>query len=357
MVRLAGDEERTDRSGKLSAIAPPRFSPRGILDDSFGRTINNLRISVTDRCNFRCRYCMPEQGMTWLAKKELLSYEEIAGLTRIFASLGVKKIRLTGGEPLMRKDLHTLVRELASIDGIEDIALTTNGYFLSEQAEYLSRAGLRRINVSLDSLDAAVFNDVTRRDYYDRVWKGIEAAEAAGVHPIKLNVVLLRGVNDREIGSFARLARSKPYIVRFIEFMPIGSDDGWSADKVVPTKEVIAAIEQEIGRRLVPVEMHGAQPADRYVAEDGVGEFGFISSVSEPFCDHCNRVRITSDGKLRACLFALEETDLKKLLRNGASEEAIAGAIQGTIWNKQEGHMINQPGFVRPARTMSQIGG
>lgn len=357
MVGFTGGQSKTEGGGEMTPPTPSPSSTQRTLKDSFGRAINNLRISVTDRCNFRCRYCMPEQGMTWMAKKELLTYEEIARLTRVFASLGVKKIRLTGGEPLMRKDLHTLVGELSGIGGIEDIALTTNGYFLSEQAVPLSIAGLRRLNVSLDSLDAAVFNEVTRRDYYDRVWKGIEAAESAGIRPIKLNVVLLRGVNDQEIGSFARLARIKPYIVRFIEFMPIGSDDGWSADKVVPTKEVIAAIEREISMRLVPAEMHGAQPADRYVAEDGVGEFGFISSVSEPFCDHCNRVRITSDGKLRACLFSLEETDLKTLLRNGDGEEAIAEAIQKTIWNKKEGHLINQPGFVRPERTMSQIGG
>ena len=357
MVGLKGNQSGIDGGVEMTSSTPISASMQRILKDSFGRVINNLRISVTDRCNFRCRYCMPEQGMTWLAKKELLTYEEITRLTRIFSSLGVKKLRLTGGEPLMRKDLHTLVGELASIGGIEDIALTTNGYFLAEQAVHLSRAGLRRINVSLDSLDAAVFNEVTRRDYYDRVWKGIEAAESAGVRPIKLNVVLLRGVNDREIAAFARLARTKPYIIRFIEFMPIGSDDGWSADQVVPTKEVIAAIEHEIGMRLVPVEMHGAQPADRYAAEDGLGEFGFISSVSEPFCDHCNRVRITSDGKLRACLFSLEETDLKALLRNGAGEDVIAEAIQKTVWGKQEGHLINQPGFIRPERTMSQIGG
>lgn len=357
MVGLAGGSEGTRWGSDMIPLMSSGPPARGILKDSFGRVINNLRISVTDRCNFRCRYCMPEQGMVWLAKKELLTYEEIARLTKVFASLGVKKVRLTGGEPLMRKDLHTLVSELVTIAGIEDIALTTNGYFLAEQAKDLSHSGLRRINVSLDSLDAGVFNEVTRRDYYDKVWKGIEAAEQAGILPIKLNVVLMRGVNDQEIGGFARLARSRPFIIRFIEFMPIGSDDGWSADKVVPTKEVIAAIEHEIGKRLVPVEMHGAQPADRYVAEDGVGEFGFISSVSEPFCDHCNRVRITSDGKMRACLFSLEETDLKGLLRSGAGEEAIAEAIQKTVWNKQEGHLINQPGFVRPERTMSQIGG
>lgn len=300
---------------------------------------------------------MPDHGMVWMAKAELLTFEEIARLTRIFAQLGIRKIRLTGGEPLMRKELHSLVSEIAAVKGIEDIALTTNGYFLPAQAEALIRAGLKRINVSLDSLDAATFNEVTRRDYYDRVWEGLNTVEALGIRPIKINVVLIRRVNDREIGEFARLARTKPYIVRFIEFMPIGSDDGWTAEKVVTTKEVIERLEKEIGLRLVPIERHGAQPADRFQPEDGLGEFGFISSVSEPFCEHCNRIRITSDGKLRTCLFSLHETDLKSLLREGAGDDQIKDVIQQAVWKKEEGHLINQPGFKRPARTMSQIGG
>jgi GTP 3',8-cyclase len=327
------------------------------LRDSFGRQINNLRISVTDRCNFRCRYCMPEQGMAWMAKSELLSYEEIARLTRIFAELGIKKIRLTGGEPLMRKELPKLVAEISAVRGIEDLALTTNGYFLPELAGDLVRAGLRRINVSLDSLEPGRFEEVTRRNYFDKVWKGIEAIETLGIRPIKLNVVLIRGVNDGEIGAFARLARSKPFVIRFIEFMPIGSDDGWSTDKVVPTAEVVQRLEQELGSRLVEVEKHGNQPADRYRPAEGEGEFGFISSVSEPFCEHCNRIRITSDGKLRTCLFSLEETDLRSMLRSGAVDEEIKNMIQDSVQRKEEGHLINQPGFVRPTRTMSQIGG
>jgi GTP 3',8-cyclase len=276
---------------------------------------------------------------------------------RVFASLGITKVRLTGGEPLMRKDLHTLVSEIATVPGIADIALTTNGYFLADQAEGLVRAGLKRINVSLDSLDAETFNEVTRRDYYDSVWKGIEAVSALGVKPIKLNVVLLRGVNDHEIGAFARLARTKSYVIRFIEFMPIGSEDGWSMENVVPTKEVIERIEREIGMPLVPIEMHGSQPADRYRCADGAGEFGFISSVSEPFCNHCNRIRITSDGKLRTCLFSLSETDLRALLRRGADVDELTEVIRSAVWKKEEGHLINQPGFKRPTRTMSQIGG
>ncbi|MBF8249179.1 MAG: GTP 3',8-cyclase [Bacteroidetes bacterium] len=300
---------------------------------------------------------MPEEGMVWLEKAELLTFEEISRLARIFAGLGVSKIRLTGGEPLMRKDLHLLVEKIARIDGISDLALTTNGFFLADQASDLFKAGLRRINISLDSLDPAKFAQMTRRSYFDRVWRGIEAVENLGITPIKLNVVLMRGVNDNEIPHFAQLARSKPFVIRFIEFMPIGSDDGWTMEQVVPSREIIENMERHVGRKLVPVEYHGAQPADRYRFEDGLGEIGFISSVSEPFCEHCNRIRITSDGRLRTCLFSLTETDLKSMMRGGASDEEIRMQIVKAVWNKEEGHLINRPGFVRPTRTMSQIGG
>lgn len=327
------------------------------LKDSFGRTINNLRISVTDRCNFRCRYCMPEEGMQWMARSELLTFEELTRLTRIFASLGVKHIRLTGGEPLMRKDLHILVRQISGIPGIEDLAMTTNGYFLAGQAGDLYEAGLHRINISLDSLDPVKFTEMTRRDNFQRVWEGIEAVDRLGIRPVKINAVLIRGINDKEIPRFAELARSRSFVIRFIEFMPIGSDDGWSADKVVSGKEILAAMEESVGKKLVPVETRGSQPADRFVFEDGIGEIGFISSVSEPFCNHCNRVRITSDGKMRTCLFSLVETDLRKLLRDGSGDETIRQTIVDAVWKKEEGHLINRPEFVRPARSMSQIGG
>lgn len=329
----------------------------GTLQDSFGRVVNNLRISVTDRCNFRCRYCMPEEGVEWLGKNQLLTYEELARIAKVFSELGVTKIRLTGGEPLMRKDLHVFVRYLSGLTGIEDLALTTNGYFLAEQAQDLVRAGLKRINVSLDSLDPLRFNLVTRRNHFHRVWEGIEEAGRQGLGPIKLNAVLMRGVNDDEIPRFADLARSRPFVIRFIEFMPIGADDGWSPDRVVSSGEIIRRIEDHTGVRLVPVERHGFQPADRYRFEDGAGEVGFISSVSEPFCSHCNRVRVTADGRLRTCLFSLQETDLRALVRSGASDEEIKTAIRGAVARKEAGHMINQPGFVRPERTMSQIGG
>lgn len=326
------------------------------LRDTFGRTVTNLRISVTDRCNYRCTYCMPEEGMQWLEREKLLTYEEIVRLVRIFASLGVRKIRLTGGEPLMRKDLHRLIAMLNVIPGIEEIALTTNGYFLKDQAKALAAAGLDRINVSLDALDPRVFAEMARRDYFQRTREGIEEAERVGIAPIKLNVVLVRGVNDGEILKFARLARSRPFIVRFIEFMPIGKDDGWTLEKVVPTLEVLETINRYAP--LVPAPSHnGKVPAERYVFSDGKGEIGFISSVSRPFCTDCDRVRITSDGKFRTCLFSLVETDLRAMLRHNASDEAIAETLVQAVWKKEEGHLINRPAFVRPERTMSQIGG
>jgi cyclic pyranopterin phosphate synthase len=333
--------------------------PAKTLKDSFGRVINNLRISVTDRCNFRCTYCMPEEGLQWMKKSELLTFEEIARLTGVVSRLGITKIRLTGGEPLMRKDLSRLVRMIHAEKGITDLALTTNAYFLEEQAEELVGAGLSRINISLDSLDPKTFSSLNRRDEYERVWRGIRKAESLGISPIKLNAVLIRGVNDADIEEFAKLARTGKYVIRFIEFMPIGAGDGWSKEKVVSTREIIGRINRiEEGVTLLPVEYHGAQPADRYRFSDGKGEIGFISSVSEPFCSHCNRIRLTSDGKLRTCLFSLHETDLKSLLRvEKATDEEIEEHILKAVWEKEEGHLINQPGFERPVRTMSQIGG
>ncbi len=330
--------------------------PAQALKDTFGRVANNLRISVTDRCNFRCRYCMPEEGMVWLDRRELLTYEEITRLVHVFAGLGIDKIRLTGGEPLMRRELHLLVEKIARVPGIKDIALTTNGFFLAEQAVALYKAGLTRVTVSLDSLNPAVFATMARRDYFHKVWAALEVVENLSLRPIKINVVIIRGVNDNEIENFARLARTKPFIVRFIEFMPIGSDDGWTIDKVFPTKEIIDRINSS-GPRLIALESHGVQPADRYRFEDGLGEIGFVSSVSEPFCSTCNRIRITSDGKLRTCLFSLHETDLKTMMRAGSTDGELRAVITNAVSLKEEGHLINRPGFVRPERTMSQIGG
>jgi cyclic pyranopterin phosphate synthase len=221
---------------------------------------------------------MPEEGMQWMARSELLTFEEITRLVSIFAELGVKHVRLTGGEPLMRKDLHILVRQLSRIPGIEDLAMTTNGYFLAEQARDLYDAGLHRINVSLDSLDPVKFTEMTRRDNFERVWQGIEAVDRLGIRPVKINAVLIRGINDNEIPRFAELARNRSFVIRFIEFMPIGSDDGWSPEKVVSGKEIITAMEKAVGKKMVPVELRGTQPADRFKFEDGIGEIGLISS-------------------------------------------------------------------------------
>jgi cyclic pyranopterin phosphate synthase len=298
---------------------------------------------------------MPEEGMQWMRRDLLLTYEEIARLVCIFGSLGVSHIRLTGGEPLMRHDLWRLVKMIRRVPEIQDVALTTNGFFLKEQARELMEAGLSRINVSIDSLNPQVLAELTRRDYFEEIWQGIEEVERLGLTPIKLNIVLIRGINDGEILKFAELARSRPFIIRFIEFMPIGKDDGWSIEKVVPTEDVIQAIQKHYP--LIPQVHNDSRPAERYVFADGVGEVGFISSVSQPFCTHCDRVRITSDGKFRTCLFSLHETDLRAMVRGVASDGEIADALVAAVWRKEEGHLINRPGFVRPERTMSQIGG
>lgn len=293
--------------------------------------------------------------MQWMRRDQLLTYEEITRLVCVFGSLGVSHVRLTGGEPLMRHDLWRLVKMIRQVPEIQDIALTTNGYFLKEQAHGLVGAGLNRINVSLDALNPGVFAGLTRRDYFEKTWGGVESVERLGLTPIKLNVVLIRGVNDGEILRFAELARRRPFIVRFIEFMPIGKDDGWSIEKVVPTDEVIETIQNR--HPLIPQVHDDNRPAERYVFADGRGEIGFISSVSQPFCTRCDRVRITSDGKFRTCLFSLQETDLRAMLRRGATDGEIADTLVSTVWEKKEGHLINRPGFTRPERTMSQIGG
>ena len=299
---------------------------------------------------------MPEEGMQWMHRDLLLTYEQIARLVKIAALLGVSRVRLTGGEQLMRKDLHVLVRMIRDVQGIEDIALTTNGYFLKEHARELVEAGLSRINISMDSLDPKNFAEMVRRDYFSQAWSGVEEAERLGIAPIKLNVVLIRGVNEGEILGFAELARTRRFVIRFIEFMPIGKDDGWSIENVVTTREVIETIESR--HHLIPLPQSNPKaPADRYMFVDGVGELGFISSVSQPFCSDCDRVRLTSDGKFRTCLFSLHETDLRSQLRGNATDNEISNVLVAAVLAKEEGHLINRPGFVRPERTMSQIGG
>ncbi len=327
------------------------------LIDSFGRIHNNLRISVTDRCNIRCFYCMPADNVEFMPREELLSFEEITRVVRIAVGLGVDRVRLTGGEPLVRRELSTLVRMLAEIPGIVDIGLTTNGIFLEEQAEELYRAGLRRLNVSLDALDPEIFRRITRRDGYDRVIAGIAAARRAGFRPIKLNAVSVRGLTEDQIVPFGQLARDSDTVVRFIEFMPLDADSQWQRDKVLFAHEIMARLEAEFGR-LVPTEPdHPGAPAQDFQFEDGRGRIGLIASVSRPFCGSCNRFRVTADGKLRNCLFSLEETDIRTLLRGDAEDDVIARQMLDCIAAKKEGHEINTARFVQPDRPMYSIGG
>ena len=326
------------------------------LIDRFGRTINNLRISVTDRCNMRCVYCMPAEGMVFFDRAEILSYEEIVRFVRIGARLGITDLRITGGEPLVRKNLHLLIGELSQIPGIQDIGLTTNGILLEDQAQTLYDAGLRRINVSLDSLDPEQFSKITRRDVFHRVVAGIEAAERVGMRPIKVNTIAVRGFTEREVLGFAELARKKSYEVRFIEYMPLGADDVWENQKVLSQKEILDCIHAVWP--LEPIEdADGRAPADTFRFLDGTGKIGIIASVTHPFCDACDRIRITSDGKLRTCLFSIIETDIKSLMRSGASDQEISSVLIEAVWRKEPGHRINQPDFVKPSRTMSAIGG
>ena len=334
----------------------PPASPR-LLRDSYGRVADDLRISVTDRCNFRCVYCMPAEGLRWLHRDEILDFEEITRLARLFVTrFGVSTIRLTGGEPLVRTGLERLVGMIAAIDPELDITMTTNGVLLPQKAQALKDAGLKRVNISLDTLHADRFKEIARRDALQRTLDGIEAAGQAGLSPTKLNVVVLKGENEDDVLDFARLARERAYEVRFIEFMPLDADGEWSSDKVVPSLRLQEKIEDEFP--LVPRPAGRPGPSTNFSFKDGgQGGVGFISSVSQAFCDTCNRIRITAEGGLRTCLFSLRETDLKTPLRDGLDDDALTRIIQGAVWLKEQGHLINQPGFVRPAKSMSQIGG
>jgi len=327
------------------------------LLDTFGRVADDLRISVTDRCNFRCIYCMPAAGLPWLPRDEVLTFEEITRLTRILVEeCGVRTLRLTGGEPLVRKGLEDLVAMLAAIDPSLDMAMTTNGILLREKARALKEAGLKRLNVSLDTLHAERFQDMTRRDAFDRVLDGLEAAKEAGFSPIKLNVVVMRGKNDDEVLDFARLARKEGYEVRFIEFMPLDADGIWTRDTVVASREIIEAIDRQFP--LEPVANDRPAPATRFRFKDGSkGGIGVISSVSDAFCRICNRIRLSAEGSIRTCLFSLQEHDVKALLRGGASDAEIRDFVVAAVWQKEEGHKIGQADFIKPAKSMSQIGG
>ena len=323
------------------------------LIDPHGRTVRDLRISVTDRCNFRCQYCMPAEGMQWLPREEILSFEEIERFARIcIEHFGFSGIRLTGGEPLVRAHLPELVQRLARL--AVDVALTTNGATLRLHAAALADAGLKRINISLDSLRKDRFLELTRRDELDRVLSGIDAAIEAGLNPVKINAVMMRGINDDEILDFAEFGREKGVTVRFIEFMPLEAGDVWNETVVVPAQEIVETINQAIP--LEPV-VRGSEPAERWRYADGGGEVGVIASVTKPFCGNCDRVRLTAEGQFRTCLFAVDEFDMRSLLRSSAGDDAVASAIATAVGTKWAGHSIGQVNFIRPKRTMSQIGG
>ena len=324
------------------------------LVDGHGRAIGDVRISVTDRCNFRCQYCMPAEGLPWLDRSALLSYEEIERIVGLLAAMGVRDVRLTGGEPLVRKELWRLVERLAP--RVDDLSLTTNGYLLEQQVGDLVAAGLRRVNVSLDSLAADRFFQLTRRDSLHRVMAGLEAAQAhPELRPIKVNAVALRGFTEDEVLRFAAFARERPYEVRFIEFMPLDADQAWDMDKVLPNAEVLAIIETEY--ELVPLGRQRHGTARRYAFADGRGEIGFISPVTEPFCGDCNRIRLTAEGMLRTCLFSLHETDLRGPLRAGAGDDELEEIVRDAVWRKELKHHVGEPGFRQPPRSMSRIGG
>jgi GTP 3',8-cyclase len=326
------------------------------LRDSWGREIKSLRVSVTDKCNFRCRYCMPAEGLEWLDRAEVLSFEEIARLVRVLARMGVDEIRLTGGEPLVRRDLPVLVQMLAGTPGVEDLSLTTNGVLLDRLAAPLVEAGLRRLNVSLDSLSHVRFAEITRRDALDRVLAGLEEAERhPQLRPIKVNCVAIRGFTEDEVPALAELARRKPYVVRFIEFMPLDADGAWRDDDVLTGAEIRALIEEHWPLEEIPAKL--SSTARRFRFKDGAGEIGFVNPVSEPFCSTCDRIRLTADGQLRTCLFSRREWDLKTPLREGAEDEHIEELLRFAVAHKELKHKINEPGFVKASRSMSQIGG
>jgi cyclic pyranopterin phosphate synthase len=327
------------------------------LIDTFGRVHTNLRISVTDRCNIRCFYCMPADNVQFMDRRELLTFEEIERIVRVAVPLGLRKIRLTGGEPLVRRNLHVLVRMLSAIEGIADIGLTTNGILLAEQAQDLFDAGLRRINVSLDALDPQKFEKITRRQGYERVIAGIQAAQEAGFDPVKVNAVAVRGLTEDEVVPFGHFARRSGVEIRFIEFMPLDADNAWQREKVLFAHEIVEVLEREIMPLIPRPGGDPHAPASEFMFADGVGKIGFIASVSRPFCMSCDRFRITADGKLRNCLFSLDETDVKTMLRAGAADAEIAQAIRDSIAAKKEGHEINTARFIQPARPMYSIGG
>jgi cyclic pyranopterin phosphate synthase len=326
------------------------------LKDGHGRLIGDLRVSVTDRCNFRCQYCMPADGLPWLERDDVLRFEEIVRIVSVLSSMGVHDVRLTGGEPLVRRGFPELVKMLAVLDDVHDLSVTTNGFLLERDAEALVRAGVDRFNVSVDSLQRDRFYELTRRDALPQVLRGIEVlAGFPEAHPIKINAVAIRGFTEEEVLPFAEFARRTPYEVRFIEFMPLDADHAWTPDQVLTGAEIRAAIEAVYP--LEPAPREPSATARVYRFADGNGSVGFINPVSEPFCGDCNRIRLTADGRLRTCLFSLNETDLRGPMRDGAADDELRTIIRDAVWRKELKHHVGEAGFIQPARTMSAIGG
>src|ERR1700682_6237983 len=331
----------------------------GTLKDSYGRAIRDLRVSLTDRCNFRCFYCLPHGEPPIAPKEQMLSYEEIEYVCDIFVELGIEKLRLTGGEPMMRRDIEIIIQKLATLKakGLKDLGLTTNGYFLPDRAEGLKAAGLDRITISLDSLKRDVFKQMTGVDVLDRVLQGIEAAKKAELQPIKINAVIVRGHNEDEVADFAAFAREHRVAMRFIEFMPLDSGHDWSRDDVVPGREIFERISERFP--LVPLKVRrGSETSSRYCFADGApGEIGIIAPVTEPFCGACSRIRLTADGQIRTCLFSTVEHSLRDVIRTGATRSETVEYIESVVLKKEPRHYINEPAFVAPSRSMSFIGG
>jgi cyclic pyranopterin phosphate synthase len=331
-------------------------TPRQPLVDGHGRLIQDVRVSVTDRCNFRCQYCMPAEGLPWLERSSVLTFEEIERLVTLLVAMGVHDVRLTGGEPLVRRDFPALAARLARIPGLQDLSVTTNGYLLGRDADALVAAGVHRFNVSIDSLQRDRFFALTRRDALPQVLEGIEKLAAhPQAHPIKINAVAMRGFTEEEALPFARFAREYPYEVRFIEFMPLDADRNWTPDSVLSGAEIRAAVHAVYPLEEVPREPSATARVYRFA--DGKGQLGFIDPVSDPFCGDCNRIRLTADGKLRTCLFSHNETDLRTPLRDGSSDADVEAIIRAAVWKKELKHRVNEPGFVQPLRSMSAIGG
>jgi cyclic pyranopterin phosphate synthase len=344
----------------------------GQLIDSHGRVLRDLRVSVTDRCNFRCLYCLPESEAgdefqqnrfpgarltrPWHPRQQMLSYEEIERVVQLAVGLGIEKIRLTGGEPLLRPQIEKLVEMIARLPGVRDLAMTSNGFLFAQKGRALRDAGLKRISFSLDSLDRENFKKITGRDGLPALLEAIDLAQQLDLNPVKVNAVVMRGINDHEIEGLAEFASNRGLVMRFIEFMPLDSGRTWQKDTVVPGREILQRLQQRFSLQpLVP--LNPAETAKRWALPGGRGEIGVIAPVSEPFCGHCNRLRLTADGKIRTCLFSVVEHDVRSLIRTGADEEALRDFLRSVAWQKEARHHIGEPDFVQPERTMSCIGG